>query len=343
MSEKVMIIAEAGVNHNGELQKALQLIDIAADAGADFVKFQTFSADKIVSQKAVMAEYQKTNLSKEDTQWNMLKKLEIPQDWYPILKAHCAHRGIQFLSTGFDEEAIDFLLKWDIPLIKIPSGEITNLPLLRHIAKKKLPVVMSTGMADIQEVGWALEVLMKEGLKKDDITILHCNTDYPTKMADVNLLAMQHILQELGVKVGYSDHTLGIEVAIAAVALNAKIIEKHFTIDRTLEGPDHAASLEPLELSQMISSIRNIEMAMAGNGLKSPSESEVKNLSVARKSIHARHNIPMGSIIQEKDLIALRPGDGLSCTRWDDVVGATAVQSIQQGEKITWECLLQKK
>lgn len=338
-----MIIAEAGVNHNGELQKALQLIDIAADAGADFVKFQTFSADKIVSQKAVMAEYQKTNLSKEDTQWNMLKKLEIPQDWYPILKAHCANRGIQFLSTGFDEEAIDFLLKWDIPLIKIPSGEITNLPLLRHIAKKNLPVVMSTGMADIHEVSWALEILMKEGLKKEDITILHCNTDYPTKMSDVNLFAMQHISQVLDVNVGYSDHTLGIEVAIAAVALNAKIIEKHFTIDRTLEGPDHAASLEPLELSQMITGIRNIELAISGSGLKYPSASESKNKSVARKSIHAKNNISVGEVIQEKDLIALRPGDGIACTQWDEVVGAIAVQPIQQGEKITWECLIQKK
>ncbi len=342
-NRRVVVIAEAGVNHNGELPNALRLIEIAAEAGADYVKFQTFSADKIVSHQAVMADYQKQNLNQDDTQWNMLKKLEIPEAWYPLLIQHCKDHRIEFLSTGFDPDAIDFLMKWNLPFIKIPSGELTNLPFLRHVARKKLPVVLSTGMADMEEVKWAVNTLISEGLKSTDLTVLHCNTDYPTKMEDVNLNAMQHLAKELAVKVGYSDHTLGIEVAIAAVALDACLIEKHFTINRNMPGPDHKASLEPEELKSMICAIRNIELAKSGNGIKEPSSSEFSNRKVARKSIHALRDLSPGDCVQENDIIALRPGDGISPMEWDTVVGCTIIQPVVKGEKLDWKCMERRK
>lgn len=338
MSKKVTIIAEAGVNHNGDLQKALALIDAAADAGADYVKFQTFKAEKIVNPNAQKADYQKNNSQGEEgTQFGMLKKLEMGEDWYPVLIQRCQEKGTHFLSTGFDVDSIDFLNDLEIPFYKIPSGEITNKPYLQHIAQKGKDIILSTGMAYLQEIKDAVEVIEAEGVTKDRITVLHCNTEYPTPMQDVNLLAMHHISRELGVKIGYSDHTLGIEVPIAAVALGAVVIEKHFTIDRTLPGPDHAASLEPEELKAMVSGIRNIELAIAGSGIKEPSESEKKNISIARKSLHAKHDLRKGDVIKPEDLIALRPATGISPMEIDAVVGREIKIDVIEGEMLRIE------
>ncbi len=340
MSKKVIIIAEAGVNHNGDLQKALDLVDVAAEAGADYVKFQTFQAEKIVSPTAQKADYQKNNMQgEEDTQFGMLKKLEMGKEWYPILIKRCLEKGIHFLSTGFDVDSIDFLNDLEIPFYKIPSGEITNKPYLQHIAKKGKDIILSTGMANLQEVNDAVEVIEEEGISRDRITVLHCNTEYPTPMQDVNLLAMHHIAKELQVKTGYSDHTLGIEVPIAAVALGAVVIEKHFTIDRTLPGPDHAASLEPKELKAMVNGIRNIELAISGSGIKEPSDSEKKNISIARKSLHVKQDLKKGHIIRSEDLIALRPAYGISPMQINDVIGKSLLQDVISGEFLQWNQL----
>jgi N,N'-diacetyllegionaminate synthase len=336
MNNKVIIIAEAGVNHNGNFENAKKLILAAANSGADYVKFQTFKADKLVSKDAQKAEYQKANL-KEDgvTQYEMLKKLEMPELWHYDLIKYANECGIKFLSTGFDEESIDFLDSLNIDLFKVPSGEITNKPYIEHIAKKGKPIVISTGMSNLQEIKEAVDVIQYHQISIKNIIILHCNTEYPTPMQDVNLLAMKTIQNELGVQVGYSDHTLGIEVPIAAVALGAVLIEKHFTLDRSMVGPDHLASLTPEELKQMVTSIRNIELAITGNGIKEPSKSEQKNLLIARKSIHTNKIIKKGQTIKKEDLIMMRPGDGISPMLIEDVIGSFANKNLPQGYKIS--------
>lgn len=338
--QQVMVIAEAGVNHNGDIEKALALIDVAAEAGADFVKFQTFKAEKIVNPFAQKADYQKVNTKgQEDTQFGMLKLLEMGEDWYPILIQRCQEKGIEFLSTGFDLESIDFLNELKIPFYKIPSGEITNKPYLQHIARKGKNIILSTGMSTLEEVKAALEVLSLEGIERDRVTVLHCNTEYPTPMEDVNLLAMNQIAKELGVKIGYSDHTLGIEVPIAAVALGACVIEKHFTLDRKLPGPDHAASLEPKELKAMVQGIRNIEKAISGSGIKEPSRSEKKNIPIGRKSIHTKNDVSKGSIIKEADLIMLRPGTGISPMKIHEVLGRKTKVDIKENSLLDFNLL----
>lgn len=334
MKDKVIIIAEAGVNHNGNLDQAKQLIDAAAEAGADFVKFQTFKADKIVTKAAERAQYQDSNTGDKDSQYEMLKKLELSEEMHQSLIDHCKTKSIKFLSTGFDLDSLEFLNNLHIELFKIPSGEITNLPYLKKVARFKKPVVMSTGMADLQEVRDALQVLLSEGLKKENITIVHCNTEYPTPMEDVNLMAMNLIGKELNVKIGYSDHTLGIEVPIAAVALGGKLIEKHFTLDRNLPGPDHKASLEPEELKNMVLAIRNIEKAISGSGVKEPSPSEMKNKQIARKSIVASKVIKKGENFTEENLTVKRPGTGISPMQWDKILGQTAMREFQEDELI---------
>ena len=333
----VIIIAEAGVNHNGVLQNALKLIDAAAAAGADYVKFQTFKTELVVSAKAEMAEYQKANMNQDGSQWEMIKKLEIPLDWYPAMLTRCQEKGIRFFSTGFDEDSVDMLLQWNPGYIKIPSGEMTNLPFLRFIATKKIPVIMSTGMCTLEEVKATMDVLMSGGLTQDDIIVLHCNTEYPTPMEDVNLKAMLQIQSQLGVRIGYSDHTLGIEAPLAAVALGAECIEKHFTLSQDMEGPDHVASLNPAQLKAMVSGIRNVEKMMRGSGIKEPSISERKNIAIARRSVHAVRDLSEGSMIQSEDLIALRPGDGISPMHWDEILGKQLVCNVGEGEKLSWE------
>lgn len=334
MKNPVLIIAEAGVNHNGKIETAKQLIDAAADAGVDFVKFQTFKADKMVTKSATRANYQDSNTGDRDSQYQMLKKLEISEEMHQELIQYCQSKKIKFLSTGFDIESLDFLNNIGLPLFKIPSGEITNLLYLRKIASFKKPVVMSTGMATLKEVEEALEVLLSEGLDKNEISIVHCNTEYPTPMEDVNLKAMNSIGEQLGVKIGYSDHTLGIEIPIAAVALGATVIEKHFTLDRNLPGPDHRASLEPLELKAMVAAIRNIEKAISGSGIKEPSPSELKNKPVARKSIIASQPIKKGEVFSEHNLTIKRPGIGISPMQWDEIVGKTAIRDFEEEELI---------
>lgn len=332
---KVLIIAEAGVNHNGELEKAFQLIDIAADAGADVVKFQTFKAEKLVSVSAEKAEYQKRNLGNaNDSQFEMLKKLELSDDWHYKLKSYAVKKGIIFASTGFDEASVSFLDEMGQTFFKIPSGEITNKPLIEFIAKKGKDVILSTGMSTLLEIKDAVNILIKNGLNQNQITVLHCNTEYPTPMKDVNLLAMLNIKENLHVDIGYSDHTLGIEVAIAAVALGATVIEKHFTISRDLPGPDHAASLEPKELKAMVRAIRNIEIAISGSGQKEPSESEIKNVLIARKSIHCNKSLVKGHILTEEDLIAMRPGNGISVMEWNKVIGKRLINDKNKFDKL---------
>ncbi len=337
---KTIIIAEAGVNHNGNLELAKQLIDIAADAGADYVKFQTFKAERLVTKNARKARYQAENIADgDDSQYTMLKKLELDRGKHEMLSDHCAKAGIKFLSTGFDLESIELLDELGVELFKIPSGEITNLPYLRKIAGKSKSIILSTGMADLGEIEDALDVMIGAGSPLENITVLHCNTEYPTPFADVNLKAMQTIQQAFGVRVGYSDHTLGIEVPIAAVALGATVIEKHFTLDRKMEGPDHRASLEPDELKQMVHSIRNIEQAIKGNGVKKPSSSEAKNVSIVRKSIHLQQSITAGQVFTDAHLIALRPGDGISPMQWEQVLDRMAARDLAIGHKLDWSDL----
>lgn len=333
MKRKTIIIAEAGVNHNGEIDLAKKLIDVAAQAGADYVKFQTFKSDLLVSKNAKKASYQKQNTSSaSDSQLEMLRKLELSENNHEDLILHCKKRNIKFLSTAFDLESIDYL-KNKLDFYKIPSGEITNLPYLRKVASLGLPIIMSTGMASMKEIKDAFNVLIQGGILVKDITILHCNTEYPTPMKDVNLSAMNTIGKELGVSVGYSDHTLGIEIPIAAVALGACVIEKHFTIDRSLPGPDHKASLEPNELNQMVKSIRNIEIAL-GNGIKRPSESEKKNIEIARKSIVASKDINIGEILNEDNLTVKRPGNGMSPMLWDNIINTKATKNYKKDDLI---------
>jgi N,N'-diacetyllegionaminate synthase len=336
MVNKTIIIAEAGVNHNGDIKLAKELIDVAAEAGADYVKFQTFKADKLVSKEARMAEYQANNMQDSDSlQYNMLKRLELDETQHYELLRYANSKGIKFLSTGFDEESVDFLERLGIDLFKIPSGEITNLPYLQHVASKNKPVILSTGMANISEIEAALDVLLQQQPNLD-LTVLHCNTEYPTPMEDVNLMAMNTIGATFGVKIGYSDHTLGIEVPIAAVALGAKVIEKHFTVDRSLLGPDHKASLEPVELKSMVAAIRNIEKALSGNGRKQPSASEMKNKLVGRKSIHLNVSCSIGHVLTEKDLIMKRPGNGISPMELHNILGKSLNSNLEEGHMLLW-------
>lgn len=330
--DKVVVIAEAGVNHNGRIDLAKRLIDVAAEAGVDYVKFQTFKAEKLVQKKAKKASYQIDNTGSDDSQFEMLKKLELQYKDHAILIQYCNDKKVKFLSTAFDFESIQFL-KDKIDFYKIPSGEVTNLPYLEKISQLQLPIVMSTGMANMDEVRAAYNVLVKNGVNSDDITILHCNTEYPTPMEDVNLRAMLTIQQELGVNVGYSDHTLGLEVPIAAVAMGAKVIEKHFTLDRNMEGPDHKASLEPEELKAMVKAIRNVELAL-GHGKKNPSKSEKKNISVARKSIVAAQNIKKGDLFTSENISVKRPGTGISPMSWYNVIGKSALKDYKKDELI---------
>lgn len=331
----VIIIAEAGVNHNGNISIAKKLIDAAAEAGVDYVKFQTFKADKLASKSAAKAEYQISNSAhkQERTQYAMLKKLELSVKQHIVLKEYCRKRKVKFLSTPFDEDSLAFLLNLKMDMIKVPSGEITNLPYLEKVAQAKKKIILSTGMATLKEIGEAVTVFTKKGIGKKDITILHCNTGYPTPYCDVNLRAMSAIRKKFGVNIGYSDHTMGIEVPIAAVALGATVIEKHFTLDRNMEGPDHKASLEPEELKQMVLSIRNIELAM-GTGVKSPTKSELKNISVARKSIVAKADIKKGEIFSDNNIAIKRPGNGISPMKWYKVLGKKASRNYKADELI---------
>lgn len=334
MNKHVLIIAEAGVNHNGSLELAKQLIDKAVDAGVDIIKFQTFKSEKLVSKAAKQAEYQQRNIGKKDEgQLAMLKKLELSQADHEELIAYCNEKGIRFFSTAFDMDSIDYLHSLNMGLWKIPSGEITNYPYLRKIAQYKEPVILSTGMCELTDIEAALNVLLEFGVNKEQITILHCNTEYPTPFEDVNLRAMLEIGDKFGVKIGYSDHTKGIEVPIAAVALGATVIEKHFTLDKNMEGPDHKASLEPNELKAMVSSIRNIEQALGSNH-KTISESERKNIEIARKSIVAARPIKAGELLTEENLTVKRPGNGINPMRWNEVVGTRAVQSFNEEDSI---------
>lgn len=331
---RVLIIAEAGVNHNGELKLAKKLIDVAAEAGVDYVKFQTFKADKIVTQSAEKAQYQKNVTGATESQYEMLKKLELTDAMHHELFNYCQKSSVQFLSTGFDIESVDFLLSLGQQLIKVPSGEITNLPYLRHIGSRQLPVILSTGMSTMDEIGDALSVLTSTGLTKDMITVLHCTTEYPTPMEEVNLRAMQSIQEKFGVAVGYSDHTVGIEVSVGAVALGATVIEKHFTLDKSLPGPDHKASLNPDELHAFVIGIRNLEIAL-GSSKKTPTASEIANLLVVRKSIVASRNIEIGEVFSEINITTKRPGTGITPMKWDHLIGSKAIRNYLPDEEIT--------
>ncbi len=336
MKQKVIIIAEAGVNHNGDIDKAFRLIDAAVTAGVDYVKFQTFKAENLVSKSAKKAAYQIQNTQNEtDSQLEMLKKLELSHAQHETLIRYCEAKQIKFFSTAFDLPSLEYLASIGLKLVKIPSGEITNLPYLKKAAQLFEEVIISTGMSMMGEIKDTLTIFLDAGIKSDNITILHCNTEYPTPMKDVNLSAMLSIKKEFGVKVGYSDHTLGIEVPIAAVALGASVIEKHFTLDKNLDGPDHKASLEPNELIAMCKAIRNIEDALSGNGIKEPSESEMKNMAIARKSIVAKLPIEKGSIITEENITTKRPGNGISAMQWEKVLGTRAVKNFEEDDLIT--------
>ncbi|MDD5029128.1 MAG: N-acetylneuraminate synthase [Rhodoferax sp.] len=333
MTHHTLIIAEAGVNHNGDLALAKQLIDAAAEAGADLVKFQTFSASRQVTRSAKKADYQTQTTDKAESQHDMLRRLELSEQMHHELIAHCATRNLGFFSTGFDIDSIDMLLRLHQQHFKIPSGEITNLPYLRHIGKLGKSVILSTGMATLGDIDAAIDVLEYAGTPRAKITVLHCTTEYPTPMAEVNLRAMQSIQSAFGVAVGYSDHTQGVEVAIAAVAMGATVIEKHFTLDRTLPGPDHQASLEPAQLKAMVTAIRNIEVAL-GDGIKRLTPSEARNKPVARKSIVASQPIMAGERFTPQNLTTKRPGTGITPMRWDEVMGRFATQDFGTDELI---------
>ena len=328
---EVFIIAEAGVNHNGDVRLAKKLIDAAKSAGVDAVKFQTFKAERLVAKVAQKAEYQKQTTGSDESQLEMLKKLELSFENFKDIKKYCEEKELLFLSTPFDFDSIDFLERLDMPIYKVPSGEITNLPYLMKIANTGKPVIMSTGMSDLDEVRLALEVLRNNGA--GTVTLLHCNTQYPTPFEDANLKAIRTLKERFGTAVGYSDHTLGIEAPIAAIALGATVIEKHFTLDKSLEGPDHQASLDPQELKAMVTSIRNIEIAL-GDGIKKPSKSETPNQEVARKSIVARRNIVKGEIFSEDNLTVKRPGHGISPMKWFEVLGTSAERDFNEDELI---------
>ena len=329
---KILIIAEAGVNHNGDIELAKKLIDVASSCGADYVKFQTFKADKIASESADLANYQK-NFVSDINQQNMLKKLELSLAEHMRLYQYCQKNSVNYLSTAFDDESLDFLIKLKLQHMKVPSGELTNLPYLRKIAALNKKVILSTGMANLEEIEQALLAFETEGLKRDKVTVLQCTTDYPAPMADINLRAMETIKNKLGVKVGYSDHTRGWEVAIAAAALGAEVIEKHFTLDRNLIGPDHAASLEPDELFKMIVQIRNVELAM-GSACKRPSIKELSNLKLMRKSIFAKTKIHIGEKFSSDNLTTKRPGSGISPMKWDSLIGQNSLKNYDKDEQI---------
>jgi len=331
--KKVFIIAEAGVNHNGDIFLAKQLIDVAAQAGADAVKFQTFKAENLVSKKAEKADYQKETTDSQESPFEMIKKLELDIEAHQELIRYCVEKEILFLSTPFDHESIDLLVELGLQIFKIPSGEITNLPYLRHIGSLNKEVILSTGMANLGEIEAALNILVIAGTERNKITILHANTMYPTPMEDVNLKAMQTIGSAFNCAYGYSDHTLGIEVDIAAVAMGASVIEKHFTLDKNMQGPDHKASLEPDELKAMVKAIRNIELAL-GSSTKKPSKSEQPNMAVARKSIVAQTSIKKGEILSEKNVMIKRPGSGISPMRWDEVIGQIAEKDYHADDLI---------
>tara|TARA_B100001121_G_C18650633_1_gene603885 strand:- start:434 stop:1429 length:996 start_codon:yes stop_codon:yes gene_type:complete len=329
----VFIIAEAGVNHNGSIEVAKKLIDVASKSGANAVKFQTFKAKNVVSKNALKAEYQNQTTDKNESQFEMLRKLEIDLNTHKELIEYCKLKNIMFLSTPFDHDSIELLDRLGLNVFKVPSGEITNLPYLRHIGKLKKKIILSTGMADIGEIEDALDILIKAGTRRENITVLHANTEYPTPMEDVNLKAMVTIGKTFGIAYGYSDHTLGIEVDIAAVAMGASCIEKHFTLDKNMEGPDHKASLEPDELIAMVKSIRNIELAL-GNGLKKPSKSEIQNIDIVRKSIIAKTNVRKGDVFTENNLDIKRPGNGISPMRWDEILGTISQKDYEEDDLI---------
>lgn len=333
MSKHVIIIAEAGVNHNGDYELAKQLVIKAKEAGVDYVKFQTAKPELVISKFAEMAEYQKENTGKVESQLEMCKKIHLKLEDYKPLKAFCEEIGVKFISTPFDLVSIDVLEELDMDFWKIPSGEVTNYPYLVKIAKTHRPVIMSTGMCEIYEIRDALKILLDNGLTKEQISLLHCNTEYPTPYQDVDLKAMYDLINEFGLRTGYSDHTVGIEVPIAAVAMGAEIIEKHFTLDHNMPGPDHKASLEPNELKQMVTSIRNIEQAL-GDGKKHVSNSERKNIVIARKSIIASRDIKKGEVFTEENLTVKRPGYGISPIRWNEIIGKTAKRDFIEDELI---------
>jgi len=331
--EKIIIIAEAGVNHNGDLNIAKRLVDMAAESGADYVKFQTFNADKLVSQLAKKAQYQIENLKSEndDSQFGMLKKLELPHSWHYELINYCKEKNIKFLSTGFDEESVDFLVSLNLDFLKIPSGEITNKPFLEHIARKNKKVIFSTGMSTLEEIIECKNVLNKAGLSDEKIIILQCNTDYPTPIKDVNLRVMNTLKDMLNVTIGFSDHTEGIAIPIAAAALGANVIEKHITLDKSMEGPDHKASLDRIELIQMVKSIRQVELAL-GVSHKFPTDSELKNVDIVRKSLHYKNELKRGHILCQSDFISLRPGSGISPMKIDDLIGKILLTDVVSSE-----------
>ena len=330
-----LIIAEAGVNHNGSIDIAKLLVDKAADAGADIIKFQTFKSEKLVSKSAQQAEYQKRNIGakSDNSQLSMLKKLELSEQNHVELMAYCKEKDIKFFSTAFDLDSIDYLHSLNLGLWKIPSGEVTNYPFLKRIAAFNEKTILSTGMCDMQDVRAAVDALYKNGLSKENLTLLHCNTEYPTPFEDVNLRAMDALRKEFGVEVGYSDHTKGIEVPIASVALGATVIEKHFTLDRNMEGPDHKASLEPDELKAMVTAIRHIEQAL-GDGYKKISNSERRNIAIARKSIVAAYHIKKGEPLTEQNITVKRPGTGISPMHWEEVIGTIAIKDYEKDEFI---------
>lgn len=331
---KTLIIAEAGVNHNGDINLAKKLIDVAANAGVDYVKFQTFNSKKLVSKHAEKASYQKENTNNaQESQLKMLQKLELSKEDHLVLIDYCKFKKVKFLSTAFDLESIDFLNALPIDLFKIPSGELTNYPYIKKIAGLGKPIIISTGMADLEEIQETVSVLLQFGASKKDITILHCNTEYPTPMQDVNLTAMLTIGNVCNVPIGYSDHTLGIEIPTAAVALGATVIEKHFTLDNTMEGPDHKASLEPQELKNMVIAIRNIEKAL-GNGIKKPSPSELKNKAIARKSIVASTTIKKGELFTKNNITTKRPGNGISAMKWEQIIDTKANKNYLEDDLI---------
>lgn len=337
---KIFVIAEAGVNHNGDINIAKQLVDVATVAGADAVKFQTFKADKLTSKLAPKAAYQNEATDTKETQHEMLKKLELTKAMHIELMKYCREKNIMFLSTPFDIDSANMLMELGLDIIKIPSGEITNLPYLREVAKYRKKVILSTGMSNMQEVKEAVQILKQYGT--DDITVLHCNTQYPTPMEDVNLKAMVRMRQELALPVGYSDHTQGIEVPIAAAALGATVIEKHFTLDKTMEGPDHRASLEPDELAAMIRGIRNIEKAL-GDREKKVTESEKRNIDTARKSIVALKKISKGEVFSENNITCKRPGTGINPMKWDKVIGQKAKRDYEIDDLIHEDEVRKKK
>ena len=333
MKKKIIIIGEAGVNHNGNVKKAKQLIDIASKAGVDIIKFQTFSTERLVTKFAKKATYQKNIKNPQQSQYRMLKALELSRNDHYVLKKYCKKKKIEFLSTAFDNESVLFLNKLKIKRFKIPSGEITNIPYLKYIGKFNKPIIMSTGMSTLLDIKKALNILFKAGAKKKYITLLHCNTEYPTPKKNVNLKAMLTLKNYFGLKIGYSDHTLGIEIPIAAAALGAKVIEKHFTFNRNQVGPDHKTSLEPKELETMVKSIRNVEEAL-GNGIKKPSKKELQNMSAVRKSIVALKNIKKGEKFSENNLTLKRPGNGISPIKFYKIIGKNAKKSFLKDELI---------